>query len=314
MSLSRPFIGAVLALLLIMGGAGCRSREPEHRPGKLQVVATLFPLYDMARAIGGAEAEVSLLLPPGTDAHSFEPRPGDILRLNRADLFVYTGPFMEPWAESLLRGLDNRGLTAVNAGRGITLLHAGGGASPGDGHHHEEGGDPHIWLDAGNARTMLATILAGFTARDPAHAESYRRNAAAYDLRLEELDRACRTALADCGSRTVVHAGHFAFGYLAKRYGLRYLSAYPSSGEGEPTARQVAALVELVRTTGSGTIFYEELASPRLADTLARETGARLLRLSSAHTVSREELARGVTFPEIMARNLESLREGLRCR
>ena len=303
-----------LLLLTMLALAGCSSPEQGTLPPrKLQVVATLFPLYDMARAIGGEYAEVSLLLPPGAEAHSFEPRPGDILRLHSADLFIYTGPYMEPWAESLLKGVDAKGLRAVNSGNGISLMKQG--KEEGDDHDHGHGGgDPHIWLDFDNAKTMVTTILAGFTAQDPPHALAYRQNAARYQRRLTELDGAYRVGLADCDSRTVIHAGHFAFGYLAKRYGLRYLSAFPASGDSEPNARQMAAMVELIRSTGAGAIYYEELVSPRLADTLARETGSRLLLLSAAHNVSREELAAGLTLPEIMGRNLENLRGGLSCR
>ncbi len=303
---------ALICCLLL---AGCTSRgATEGSSKKLQVIVTLFPLYDMARAIGGEYADVSLLLPPGAEAHSFEPRPGDILRLHKADLFIYTGPFMEPWAESLLKGVDAKGLKAINAGSGIPLLRQG--KEQGDGHDdlHHEGGDPHIWLDFHNAQTMVTTILAGFTAQEPAHAGAFRRNAAQYQARLEELDRSYRSALADCRSRTIIHGGHFAFGYLAKRYDLRYLSAFPASGDSEPNARQMATMIELIRSTGTGAVYYEELVSPRLADTLARETGSPLLLLSAGHNVSRDDLARGVTFPDLMERNLKNLRQGLRCR
>ena len=306
--------GAALVALLFLALAGCTPREQKTENQKLQVVTTLFPLYDMARAIGGTSAQVSLLLPPGAEAHSFEPRPGDILRLNRADLFVYTGPFMEPWAESLLKGIDSPRLQVVNAGRGIPLLKQGEEERHTAGHHHEGGGDPHIWLDFGNAQTMVVTILAGFVERDPAHTELYRHNAAGYRARLEELDNAYRTGLADCKTRTIIHGGHFAFGYLAKRYSLRYLSAFPPSGDSEPNARQMAEMVGLIRSSGAGVVYYEELVSPRLADTLARETGARLLLLNAAHNVSRADLDRGVTLPDLMKQNLENLRQGLLCR
>jgi zinc transport system substrate-binding protein len=304
----------VILLMGIMLLAGCTREQAERPHGKLQVVTTLFPLYDMARAIGGEYADVSLLLPPGVEAHSFEPRPGDILRLHKADLFISTGPFMEPWAESLLKGVDGKRLIAISAGSGIPLMKQGEEQHHDNGHGHQGGGDPHIWLDFHNAQTMVTTILAGFTATDPTHAPTFRLNAARYQARLEDLDRAYRTGLATCQSRTIIHAGHFAFGYLAKRYGLRYLSAYPASGDSEPNARQMATMVELIRSSGNGAIYYEELVSPRLADTLAKETGARLLLLSAAHNVSRDDLAHGVTFPELMEHNLENLRQGLRCR
>ena len=308
-------VTALICAMLSLALAGCTPKEPAQRPArKLQVVATLFPLYDMARTIGGESAEVSLLLPPGAEAHSFEPRPGDILRLNSADIFIYTGPFMEPWAESLIKGLDTKRLLVINAGNGIPLLRQGEEQEHGDGHKHQGGGDPHIWLDFDNARTMVTTILAGFTAQDPAHAAIFRRNAERYQARLEELDRSYRAGLASCGTRTIIHGGHFAFGYLAKRYGLQYVAAYPPSGDSEPNVRQMAAMVGLIRSTGTSAIYYEELVSPRLADTLARETGTRLLLLNAAHNVNRDDLARGVTFPALMERNLENLRQGLRCR
>ena len=161
---------------------------------------------------------------------------------------------------------------------------------------------------------MVTTILNGFTTQDPSHAATFRSNAQRYQTRLTELDRAYRAGLADCDSKTVIHAGHFAFGYLAKRYGLRYLSAFPASGDSEPNARQMATMVELVRSTGAGAIYYEELVSPRLADTLSKETGCPLLLLSAAHNVSKDELTHGITLPDIMDRNLENLRRGLRCR
>lgn len=310
----KMFISVAMIMLLMLT-SGCTPKDRAGHPSrKLQVVCSLFPLYDMARAIGGEYADVTLLLPPGAEAHSFEPRPGDIIRLQTADLFIYTGPFMEPWAEAMLKGLDTKRLRIINAGNGISLMEQGKGGERGDVHAHQGGKDPHIWLDFDNARAMASTILDGFTAQDPVHEAAYRLNATRYQAHLERLDRAYQAGLADCGTRTIIHGGHFAFGYLAKRYGLRYLSAFPPSGDSEPNARQMAALVNLIRANGSGAIYYEELVSPRLADTLARETGARLLPLSAAHNVSRDDLTRGITFPEIMERNLVNLRQGLRCR
>ena len=311
MTVAKVFI----VILLFLASAGCTPKEQAHRPArKLTVVCTLFPLYDMARSIGGEYADVSLLLPPGVEAHNFEPRPGDILRLNDADIFIYTGHFMEPWAESLIKGLDTGRLLIINASSGISLMKQGNGWRQSGGHVHAEGMDPHIWLDFDYARAMVETILSGFIARDPAHGVTYRHNASTYAARLEELDHKFRVGLANCGSRAIIHGGHFAFGYLAKRYRLQYVSAFPPSGESEPNARQMAEMVGLIRKTGTGTLFIEELTSPRLADTLARETGSRLMMLHAAHNVSRDDLNRGVTFPALMERNLESLRQGLQCR
>jgi zinc transport system substrate-binding protein len=315
------FARFVMFVLLALAPNGCSPKDQAQRPAtKLHVVATLFPLYDMARAIGGEHADVTLLLPPGVEAHSFEPRAGDILRLNGADMFISTGRFMEPWAESLIKGLDNKRLLVIDASNGITLMKGGRehaddhGHAEGENHRHAGGMDPHIWLDFGNAREMVETILKGFAAKDPAHETIYRRNAAAYEARLADLDHSYRTGLAVCGTRTIIHGGHFAFGYLAGRYGLKYVSVYPASGDAEPNARQMAGIVDLIRSTGARALFYEELISPRMADTLAKETGVKLLILHAAHNVNRDELKQGVTFPALMERNLESLRQGLQCR
>ena len=311
----------VLMAVLAFGLAACSRQGPRQKPAhRLQVVTTLFPLYDMARTIGGNDADVTMLLPPGVEPHSFEPRPGDILRLNSADLFIYTGRYMEPWAVSLIKGLDSsQRLSVIDASSGITLLtsreEAAHDHKPAGGEAHHTGGlDPHIWLDFGNARTMVTTILQGFVTRDPDHAAAYRQNAAIYQARLAALDRRYRDELATCGSRTIIQAGHLAFGYLAKRYDLKYVAAFPASGDAEPNARQMTEMVRLIRSTGARYVFYEELVSPRLADTLARETGTRILMLHAAHNVSREELHQGITFPELMERNLTNLTLGLRCR
>lgn len=296
------------ALLLVLAAAALlvrRSSAPaEKAEGGLRVITTLFPLYDMASAIGGGRAEVSMLLPPGMEPHSFEPRPGDMARLERADIFVYTGSSMEPWAGDLVRASANRELLAVDAGRDIVRAAGPSGGAP----------DPHIWLDFDNAKVMARTIADAFQAKDPANAEAYRRAAAQYVEKLSALDMAYRNGLARCRTRNIVYGGHYAFAYMARRYGLEYSSAQGISPDSEPTARDLAALVEQIRREKIKSVFYEELASPKIAETVARETGAGMLMLNAAHNVSRDQLRDGVTFFDILGSDLAALREGLECR
>ena len=313
MSVVKRINGVAITLIFLLLSACSVQEQPQRQGKKIQVITTLFPLYDMARALGGKFCEVILLLPPGAEAHTYEPRPGDLLRLNKADIFIYTGSAMEPWAASILKSLDNKRLTVINAGAGISLSKQGRSVDHDDRHDHRTG-DPHIWLDFGNAQTMMTTILSAFIAKDPANANTYQQNAAVYRARLEKLDHTYRRGLADCDARTIVHGGHYAFGYLAKRYDLRYVAALPATGDGEPNARQMASMVNLIRAAKVHAVFYEEMVSPGLADTLARETQTQLLALNTAHNVTREQLARGVTFSELMDQNLENLRKGLRCR
>jgi zinc transport system substrate-binding protein len=308
MKIKTLFISLVFALLAATAGVRfflSRTASAPDSGARVKVVATLFPLYDMASAIGAGKAEVSLLLPPGVEAHSFEPKPGDMARIDRADIFIYAGALMEPWAEDLIRAASNKKLLAVNAGQGIGLARGAG---------KDSAQDPHIWLDFDNARAMARSIAAALEIKDPANGAAYRQAAAAYDGRLAALDAAYKTGLAACRTRDLVYGGHYAFGYAARRYGLKYFAAQGLSPDAEPTARDLAALVEQIRKDKIKFVFYEELASPRIAEAVAGETGAGMLMLSAAHNVSKDQLRLGVSFFDILESNLVNLREGLECR
>ena len=297
--------------------AGC-NREESKPPLKLQVITTLFPLYDFTRTIAGDRAEVSMLLPPGMEPHSFEPKPNDIIRISKAGLFIYTNRYMEPWAETILKGVDRRKLRIVDAGQGVSYA----SVSAEDGHHHdghEPGGsaqvmDPHIWLDFGNAALMVDTILSGLVAADPPNEGYYRSNAAGLKARLSDLDRRYRDGLASCGTRVLLHGGHFTFGYLARSYGLGYYSLSGISSESEPSAAKMAAMVRQIRSSGVRYLFAEELLSPRLTETLAAEAGVAVLKLHGAHNLGRDDVERGVSFIDLMDQNLVHLQKGLACR
>ena len=183
------------------------------------------------------------------------------------------------------------------------------------GHHHEHGTkDPHIWLDFSNAQTMVENILQGFVAADPANRQTYLKNAEAFSLQLGLLDRRFRDGLSSCRKKTLLHGGHFAFGYLARRYHIRYLSAYRGvSPNAEPAPRDIIRLIQSAKAEGLNAVFFEELIAPNLADTIARETGAKLLMLHGAHNISKNELEGKVTFLSLMENNLKNLKIGLEC-
>ena len=304
------------ALLL----AGCKKAEEKPAVG-LQVVTTLFPLYDFARTIAGDKAQVTMLLPPGVEPHTFEPRPEDMIRISRAGLFIYTSKYMEPWAEKIITGIDNKKLRVVNAGERVTYQpamaeHEHGHKESGkhDGHHDQKIMDPHIWLDFANAALMVDTILDGFVAADPANAAVYRQNAEPLKKRLAALDLRYRDILSSCSTKKILHGGHYAFGYLARRYNLEYHALSGISSDAEPSAERMVALVREIRSSGAKYLFAEELLSPRLTESLAQEAGAGVLMLYAAPNLSREDTSRNVTFFDLMERNLEQLQKGLQCR
>lgn len=298
---------SVLAAVSSCKQAGKSTEEGQH---KIRVVATLFPLYDMAKNIGGDKAEISLLLPPGVEAHSFEPKPGDIIKVNEADVFIYTGKFMEPWAEGIIKSTVNKKLVVIDASQGTKMI-------PSQFHDADrpDGSlDPHIWLDFDNAKTMVRNIAQAFQAKDSANKSFYEQRAAAYDNKLTELDSVFKTTLANCQNREIIYAGHYAFGYLANRFGLKYLAAQGVSPDSEPTARDLVRLVRQLRKNRTRYVFYEELTSPKIAETIAGETSAKMLLLNAAHNLSKDEFEKGTSFLDILKRDLDNLKAGLECR
>lgn len=299
-----------VVIVLVCSFFACAKRsEGPVQMKKLKVITTLFPLYDMAKKIGADKADVSLLLPPGVEAHSFEPKPSDIVRINEADVFVYTGKFMEPWAEDVIQGIVNKNLVVVDASQGTTMI-------PGVFHDADEPAgsiDPHIWLDFNNAGIMVKNIFQAFQLKDSANKVFYEQKAGEYRRKLSELDSLYKTTLAACKNKTIVYGGHYAFGYLARRYGLKYLTAQGVSPDAEPTANDLIKLVEQIKQDKIKYVFYEELTSPKIAETIAGETKARLLLLNAAHNVSRDQIDQGISFFDILERDLDNLKIGLSC-
>jgi zinc transport system substrate-binding protein len=324
---SRYFIILILALSLTCGGAACRDDKRKLSSGaqKVRVIASLFPLYDFAKHIGGERAEVLLLLPPGTEAHSFEPAPHDVIRIYEADIFIYTGMNLEPWVGGILKGTSRKRMSIVDASKGIagkqihfeSSLNLSNDSEKKDhesGEFHPEHDDPHIWLDFEFAQTIIDTICESFIRNDPPGKAFYLKNAHALKQMLIELDSRYRAVLDGCRQHVFIHGGHAAFSYMAERYGLTYLPVYPSfAPDAEPTPQDLIALIEKLRAHNLKYVFYEELINPKVADTISRETGARLLLLHAAHNISREDYDQGVTFVSLMERNLENLRKGLEC-
>jgi len=311
------------SLVVALAFSSCaRQEEKKSEMKRLIVVATLFPLYDFARNVAGERAEVTLLLPPGAEPHGFEPRPADIVRLNKADVFLYTSPDMEPWAADILKGLQNRNVEVINTSQGVIagegqekLEHRQGLQDKQIHGHSDHSGavDPHIWLDFGNAVRMVENIRDGLAKRDPAGKDVYEKNAGSTIGQLKALDERFRKGLQACEKKVLVNGGHFAFDRMAKRYGFRYVSVYGVSPDAEPTAANLVKLTKLIRENKLGYLFHEELINPRVAETLARETGATLLKLHPAGNLAKEQFDRGETFITLMDRNLENLKTGLQC-
>lgn len=351
-TMSNSRIIFILGLIIIIGGAFILFPKVTHHgeteTSKISVVTTLFPLYSMAQEIGGTYADVTLLLPPGVSPHSYEPTPSDILKIAEADIFIYTGPFMEPWVEDILAGINTSEMEIVNAS-----AHADIHTEGADNHAHEheeedehahvdheehahtddlahhndhdhEGGDPHIWLSPDNAHQIVRDIQSAY--EDVVQKKfgldeeeglniiyGTRVHAARYHTELGAVFAAYDTELAECETRTLVYGGHYAFGYIAEVFDLEYVAAQGYSPNAEPSAQDLATLSDIITKENATAIFTGELESPAIADLLARETGAQVLLLNPAGNIGKDARDAGVTFIDILESNLATLREGLRC-
>lgn len=311
----------ILFAMLLIITVSCGKKEEPQQQKKIVVVTTLFPLYGFAKNVAPEETEVTLLLPPGVEAHAYEPKPGDMAKISSARVFIYTGKYMEPWAQPLISGAGSKGLIVTDASRGIDLMETREGNHSHDGEkdphkekHHHGAYDPHIWLDLENAGKMVDNIAEGLSTADAGNKDLYRKRAGEYKEKLAALDKRFRETLTICKKKTIVHGGHFAFGYLAHRYGLEYVSAYEGSPNAEPTAKRIIALKKIMKEKDVRYVYFEELITPRVSEVIAKETGATLLKLHGAHNISKDELEKGATFISLMEDNLASLRTGLECK
>ena len=304
------------SLALLLNGCQERFQQSASANGKLTVVTTLFPVYDFVRVVGGDRVLPVLLLPPGVEPHSFEPRPDDIKSIAGSSLFVYTHSQMEPWVEKLFKGMS-KGPAVCEAGKNVTLLPAHTPGIDRDGHdekehgHHHHSYDPHIWLDPANAMIMVQTIRDEFCRIDPSHAQEYTQRAQTYLEALRLLDADYVQKLGKLKNRTIIHGGHYAFGYLAKRYNLTYYAAMSVHANAEPGSADLARLVKQIRQNKIKSIFSEALVSPRITEVLARETNTKIYILKNGHNISKKDMDNGVGYLDIMRDNLQALNEGL---
>lgn len=284
---------------------------------KISIVTTLFPLYDFVKNIGGEKVEVILLLSPGVDAHNFEPKPSDILTIIKANIFIYTGKYMEPWVEKFIVKLDSSKIKIIDASENIVLLQKkdfsleGKCSNHKHFHDHALEYDPHIWLDFDNAKKIVDDITKALVELDFDNSDFYKNNAKKYKNRLTYLDNLYKDRLFKCSKKEIIYGGHYAFGYLAKRYGLRYIASQGFSQDSEPSALKLIEMIKEMKDKKIKYIFYEELSSPKIAETIANETNAELLLLNSVHNISKLDYENNVSYISIMEKNLQNLCIGL---
>lgn len=280
-----------------------------QKTDKITVVTSLFPEYDFVRQIGKDKVDVKILLPPGTESHTYEPTPKDIVNINEADMFVFTSNEMEPWAEKIATSIDSNTII-LQAGQNINLIEVE--------HDHEETdeeehtSDAHIWLNPNNAIKMVENITDKLCVISPENSEYFRNNANEYIEELKKLDKEIEETIEKSKTKKLVFGGEFAYIYFLDRYNLEYATAYDGCGEGaEPSAKKIKEIIDTINNENIPVIFYEELSEGKIANMIADETGAKALVFHTAHNVTSSELEKGVTYESIMRENLDKIKVAL---
>ncbi len=314
-------LSSIPLLLTALLLAACASQGTTSTT--LSVAATFYPLAHFAQMVGGADVHVTQITPGGVEPHDFEPSPQDLAAVERSKVFLLQGNGFDAWAERLLQDLQANGVHTLTVTDHFSLLPAqqeGAGAAAssqaGSGSGTVTGnamGDPHLWLDPGNAQRIVEMIRDTLSDVDPAHAEDYRRNTVAYLKDLRRLDAAYTSGLKSCREHEIV-TSHNAFSYLGKRYGFTIRSIAGLSPEDEPSPRRMADIVQEAKTHGIKVIFFETLVPAKLSQAIAGEIGARTAVLTPIEGLTEDEQNAGKTYVSLMMENLEQLRSALQCR
>nr|WP_244438265.1 metal ABC transporter substrate-binding protein [Afipia birgiae] len=273
--------------------------------GPLSVVATFSILGDFARNVGGDRVSVTMLVGPNSDTHVYTPTPSDAKEITDAKLVIVNGLGLEGWLPRLIKSSGSKAATVV-ATRGIATRKIE------NGHDHGPGdADPHAWQSVLNAKTYVANIRDALTAVDPAGADAYRANAAAYLARLDALDREIREALAKIPpERRSVISTHDAFGYFAAAYGIKFIAPQGVSTESEPSARDIAAIITQIKRQKIPAVFLENVSDPRLMRRIAAETGANIGGTLYSDSLT-DEKGPAPTYIDMVRHNIKALTSAL---
>lgn len=289
-----------IAVLLITLVSGCNSNKGQSK-GKsrdeINVMASFNAVADITKEIGRDKVNVSVMVPKGTEAHDFEPKPKDVASLNESDLFIYNGLDMEHWAEDTLKTI-NSDVTIVEASKDANLLEL---KNSSDDHGHGNY-DPHIWLSLKEAKVMAKNIMEGLIKVDAANEDYYVENFNDFTKRADELFNEYEKKFQYVKNKNFV-TGHEAFAYLCRDFDLTQKSVAGVFNEGEATSVKLKETIDYCKSNNVKTIFMEQGASSKVTDTISKETGAKVEEINTLEIEG--------TYIDTMKSNLEKIYNGL---
>ncbi len=303
---------ALLTIAFSLSSCGINNKEEN---GRLRVCATNFAMYDFARCVCGEDADVVMLVPAGAESHDFEATLSDIDKIATSDLFVHTGGESEDWVEDVFTSLDSmdvevNDICAADFVEGLEEEVVEGMQTDEDEHGHEEAAyDEHVWTSIPNAGLIIAGIADTVIQLKPELEENIRQRCADYKAELDEIDGEIMEVIENSACKTIVVADRFPFRYFTERYGLDYYAAFSGcTSNTEPTLSTINFLINKVREENIPAVITIEFSDKKCAEAVSGETNCGIVELHSAHNVTKEDFDSGVTYADLMRKNLESLK------
>ena len=307
----------IIAIVYTMAGCGEFSSENDSR---LSVVSTIFASYDFAKQIAGENGEVTMLLKPGAEFHSYEPTPKDIITISECDIFIYVGGENDAWVDDILKSMDTSNMTII---RMLDLVnkYTEETVEGMEGHEHDEecdhedheGWDEHVWTSPKNAIVICEAIKDACVKVKPEFANEYETNCQNYVKELEMLHADIEAVVKEADKDVLVFGDRFPVRYFVEEYDLRYFAAFPGcSSDTEASAATIAFLIDKVIEEDIKVVFKIELSSDSMAKTIAEDSDAKVATFNTCHNITSQDFKNGETYVSLMYGNLEALKEALR--
>ncbi|PKG23206.1 metal ABC transporter substrate-binding protein [Niallia nealsonii] len=301
----KPLVICLLAIVFI---TGCSNKQTDSTDkNKIDIVTTFYPMYDFTKNIAGDKANITLLIPSTIEPHDWEPTPKNVGDIQKADLFVYNSTDMETWVPTIKESSSGSNVEFIEASKGITLLE---NHEEEEEHEHSHDVDPHVWLSPVLAIKEVENITAALVKVDPDNKAYYKKNSDAYIKKLQNLDQKFKVELKNKDTSEFI-TQHTAFSYLANEYNLVQVPIAGLSPDQEPSAAKLAELKAFAKEHKVNVIYFEELASAKVANTLAEELGAKTEVLNTLEGLSKKDQEAGKDYISIMEENLNQLKKSL---
>ncbi len=306
----RKITVLLLLLFLSFSLACCAEVKDDGEKDGICIVTTVFPQYDFAKKLTeGTSADIRMLIHAGSDAHSYDPTPADMIAAAKSDIFIWVGGESEAWAEKIIKSTLTEKTKIIALIDTVPLLESDSGHEHDDSEDHVHQHDEHVWTSPKNAIEIVKVICEALCEIDGENAKIYRQNAENYLDCLSQLDEELTTVAAEIGKRPIIVGDRFPFLYLANDYGLEFASPFRGcSSHTETSMAEMAAIIEIARENGAKTVFSVEFSSEKMAKSIAGEVGASVSRLYSCHTASGNDIDEGNGYIEIMRKNIAALR------